>query len=108
MTVADVSPLARPEDEARRRADLLHSILEAFPHGVCVYGADHRVAMFNQAYTQVMAGAPLSIGEHLDDIIRRRAAAGEYGPGPVEDIISQQTAFDVTRPQMRKRRRSRN
>ena len=106
MTVAGVSPLVRAEDESRRRADLLHSILEAFPHGVCVYGADHRVAMFNQAYTQVMAGAPLSIGEHLDDIIRRRAAAGEYGPGPVEDIISQQTAFDVTRPQMRKRRRS--
>jgi len=105
MTVADISALARAEDEARRRADLLHSILEAFPHGVCVYGADHRLAMFNRAYTQVMAGAPLSIGEHLDDIIRKRAAAGEYGPGPVEDIISQQSAFDITRPQMRKRRR---
>ncbi len=105
MTVADISALARAEDESRRRADLLHSILEAFPHGVCVYGADHRLAMFNHAYTQVMAGAPLSIGEHLDDIIRKRAAAGEYGPGPVEDIISQQTAFDVSRPQMRKRRR---
>jgi signal transduction histidine kinase len=105
MTVADINALAQAESEARRRADLLQSILEAFPHGVCVYGADHRVAMFNRAYTQVMAGAPLSIGEHLDDIIRKRAAAGEYGPGPVEDIISQQSAFDVTRPQMRKRRR---
>jgi len=105
ITASDISALARAEDEARRRADLLHSILEAFPHGVCVYGADHRVAMFNHAYTQVMAGAPLSIGDHLEDIIRDRAAAGEYGPGSAEDIISQQTAFDVTRPQMRKRRR---
>jgi signal transduction histidine kinase len=105
ITVSDISALARAEDEARRRAGLLHSILEAFPHGVCVYGADHRVAMFNHAYTQVMAGAPLSIGEHLDDIIRKRAAAGEYGPGSVEEIISQQTAFDITRSQMRKRRR---
>ena len=66
----------RAEDEARRRATLLHSILEAFPHGVCVYGADHRVAMFNRAYTQVMTGAPLSIGDHLADVIRRRAAGG--------------------------------
>ncbi len=61
ITVADISALARAEDEARRRASLLHSILEAVPHGVCVYGADHRVAMFNRAYAQVMAGAPLSV-----------------------------------------------
>jgi signal transduction histidine kinase len=100
-----LSPLARAEDEARRRATLLHSIVEAFPHGVCVYGADHRVTMFNRAYTQVMAGAPLSIGDHLADVIRRRAAAGEYGPGDADEISAQQMAFDVTRPQARKRRR---
>ena len=52
LTVTDISPLVRAEDEARRRAALLHSILEAFPHGVCVYGADRRVAMFNRAYTR--------------------------------------------------------
>jgi signal transduction histidine kinase len=100
-----LSPLARAEDEARRRATLLHSIVEAFPHGVCVYGADHRVAMFNRAYTQVMAGAPLSIGDHLADVIRRRAAAGEYGPGDADEISAPQMAFDVTRPQARRRRR---
>ena len=105
MTITDISPLARAEDEARRRATLLHSILDAVPHGVCVYGADRRVAMFNRAYTHIMRGAPLSVGDHLVEVIRRRAAAGEYGPGPVEEIIGQQLAFDVTRPQMRKRRR---
>ncbi len=105
LTVTDISALARAEDEARRRATLLHSILEAFPHGVCVYGADRRVTMFNRAYTQVMTGAPLSIGDHLEDVIRRRAAAGEYGPGAADEIFAQQMAFDVTRPQMRKRRR---
>ena len=40
-------PLPPAEQEAYRRATLLQSILEAFPHGVCVYGADHRVTMFN-------------------------------------------------------------
>jgi len=105
LTVTDISALAKAEDDARRRATLLHSILEAFPHGVCVYGADRRVMMFNRAYTQVMAGAPLSVGDHLEDVIRRRAAAGEYGPGAADEIFAQQMAFDVTRPQIRKRRR---
>ena len=105
LTVTDVSPVARAEDDALRRATLLQSILEAFPHGVCVYGADRRVTMFNQAYTQVMAGAPLHVGDHLEDVIRRRATVGEYGPGAAAEVFAQQMAFDVTRPQMRKRRR---
>ncbi len=105
LTVTDVSPILRAEDDAIRRATLLQSILEAFPHGVCVYGEDRRVTMFNRAYLQVMAGAPLSVGDHLEDVIRRRAAAGEYGPGVADTIYAQQMAFDVTRPQIRKRRR---
>ncbi len=105
LTVTDISAVAGAEDEARRRATLLHSILDAFPHGICVYGADRRVSMFNKAYSQIMAGAPLNVGDHLDDVIRARAEAGEYGPGVTADIIAQQSAFDVTRPQARKRRR---
>ncbi len=105
LTVTDISLMAQAEDDARRRATLLHWILEAFPHGVCVYGPDYRVTMFNRAYSQVMSGAPLAIGDHLEEVIRRRAAAGEYGLGPPGDVFAQQMAFDVTRPQMRKRRR---
>jgi signal transduction histidine kinase len=105
VTVTDISKLARAEDEAQRRASLLDSILEAVPHGICVYGADRRVALFNRAYGQVMAGAPLQIGDHLSEVIRRRSHAGEYGRGRPEDIYIQQMAFDITRPQMRRRRR---
>lgn len=100
-----MAPLPPAEQEAHRRATLLQSILEAFPHGVCVYGADHRVAMFNRAYAQVMEGAPLNIGDRLEDVIRHRAEAGEYGPGTIDEIVAQQMFFDVTRPQVRKRRR---
>ncbi len=103
--MTDTGPPADAGHEAHKRAALLRSILEAFPHGVCVYGADRRVAMFNRAYTEVMRGAPLNIGDRLEDVIRRRAAAGEYGPGDVDEIIAQQMSFDVTRPQVRKRRR---
>ena len=105
MAVTDISPLAGAEDEARRRAAMLHSIVDAIPHGVCVYGADRRVTMFNPAYSQVMSGAPLHIGDRLEDVIRRRAEAGEYGAGDPTQIFLQQMAFDVTRPQSRKRRR---
>jgi PAS domain-containing protein len=61
MTVTDISGLARAEGDARRRATLLDAILERIPHGICVYGADRRVSMFNRAYTEVMAGAPLQV-----------------------------------------------
>jgi signal transduction histidine kinase len=105
MTVTDIGAPVRAEGEARRRATLLDAILERIPHGICVYGADRRVSMFNRAYTEVMAGAPLLLGDHLEAVIRRRAEAGEFGPGRSEDIVRQQMAFDIGRPQMRRRQR---
>ena len=105
MVVTDITPLARAEDESSRRARALDAILEAIPHGVCVYGADHRVTMFNRTYLQAMSGAPVAIGDHRLDVIRRRAAAGEYGAGTAENIAAEQASFDVARAQMRRRRR---
>jgi signal transduction histidine kinase len=105
MAISSISPLVRAEEEARGRAGMLQSIVDAIPHGIAVYSADRHVVMFNRAYTDVMSGAPLAVGDHLLDVIRRRAAAGEYGAGDPEQIALQQMAFDVTRPQNRKRRR---
>jgi signal transduction histidine kinase len=105
VMVTDISQLARAESEAQRRARLLNSILEAVPHGICVYGADRRVSLFNHAYGQVMAGAPLQVGDHITDVIHRRAEAGEYGQGEPDSVYAQQMAFDISRPQMRRRRR---
>ena len=103
ITVNDISALAQAEGELRRRAGLLHSILENIPHGICVYGPDQRLTMINQAYHRIMRGAPLVVGDHLEDIIRRRALAGEYGPGDVATIIATELAHDVTRLQARRR-----
>ena len=105
VTIADISAVARAEGEARVRADLLDSILDNVPHGICVYGPDRRVAMFNRAYVQIMDGAPLAIGDHLDLVIRRRADAGEYGPGDSAEVFAEQRIHDIGRPQMRRRRR---
>ena len=105
MTAIDISPLATAEDEARRRARMLDTLLASIPQGVCVYGPDRRVRMFNRAYVEVMADAPVSIGDTLEEVIRRRAAAGEYGAGAPNEVFAQQMAFDIARRQMRRRRR---
>jgi signal transduction histidine kinase len=105
ITLNDISALARAEDEARQRARLLDSILEAIPHGICVYSPARRVSMFNASYSQIMTGAPVLADEHADDIIRRRAEVGEYGPGDTSEVFAAQTAFDLSRPQTRRRRR---
>lgn len=105
MSVVDISQLASAEDEAVRRAAMLDSILDNIPHGVCVYGPHRRVTMFNPAYTEIMQGAPLTVGDHLEEIIRRRADAGEYGPGAPDEVFARQMAHDIGRPQARRRRR---
>ena len=43
MAVTDITPLARAEDESSRRRARAGCHPGAIPHGVCVYGADHRV-----------------------------------------------------------------
>jgi signal transduction histidine kinase len=103
MTANDVSALVGAEDEARRRAQMLDSILDRIPHGICVYGPDRRVSMFNRAYTEIMSGVPLTVGDHLEDIIRHRAARGEYGPGNPEAIYEREMQRFITGPQVRRR-----
>ncbi len=84
---------------------MLDSILASIPHGVCVYGADRRVIMFNRAYTEIMKGAPVALGESVEEVIRRRAASGEFGSADPEEITREQMGFDLSRPQFRRRRR---
>jgi signal transduction histidine kinase len=103
ISINDITPQARAEDEASRRARLLDLVLLNVPHGICVYGPDHRVAMFNDTYNRVMEGAPLQIGDLLAEVIQRRAASGEYGEGPPDTVFAEQMAHNVARPQMRRR-----
>ena len=105
ITVADVSPLVRAEDEARRRAAVLDNILRQVPHGIVVYGPDRQVTMVNDAYNAVMAGATVAVGDAHEAVLRRRAAAGEYGDEPVAQRLRAHMATDMTVPHMRRRRR---
>ena len=78
LEVSDITALKRAEDEATRRAVLLNGVLAALPHGVCMYGPDGRVAMFNEAYARIMDGAEVRLGDHIDEVCERRVAQGEY------------------------------
>ncbi|NMJ40311.1 PAS domain-containing protein [Roseomonas sp. JC162] len=102
----DVTDLSRAEHDAGRRAAILDGVLEALPQGVCVWGPDSRVAMFNTAYTRLMEGAPLQVGDTLWDVIRRRAEAGEYGAGEAEALYAREMARDLSQPQARRRLRA--
>ena len=101
----DITALKHAEDEARGRAAMLQAVVSALPHGICVYGPDRRLTMANEAYAHIMDGAPIAIGDHLDDIVRRRAEAGEFGPGDPAEIARVQLAFSPTRSRASQRLR---
>jgi len=81
MTVLDISAQAEAEEEVRRRAALLHSVIAHMPSGVAVYDSTHHLALTNAAYRTVMHGAAGVVGEHDSDLVRRQAELGEFGPG---------------------------
>lgn len=106
LTVNDITARATAEEDSRRRARLLSSVLEAVPHGICVYGADRRVAVMNQTYIDVMDAADIRPGDRLADIQDRRAASGEYEGDPAAaDLAETIKAIDVSRPHMWRRQR---
>jgi signal transduction histidine kinase len=104
MTVEDVTPLRRAEDEARHRAAALRGVLAALPFGICVYDAGQRLTIVNDAYQRILKGAELRVGDHLLDICLAREAAGEYPPGVTgEEVYRQQFEFS---PEPRQRIRA--
>lgn len=81
LTVADITPLWRAEDEARRRAGLLDSILQQLPHGVAVYGPDLRVRLVNDVFQHILPAAPVAAGDTQASVLARRADAYPTAPG---------------------------
>ncbi len=102
VEVTDITALKRAEDEARRRATVLDGVLTALPHGVCVYGPDRRVQMFNGAYTRMMGTTPVQVGERLDDVVARRLAAGEYDEATAAAVLARYEPGPATLPVMRR------
>ncbi len=103
ITASDITALTRAEDEARGRAATLDAMLAYLPHGVTVFDRSGIVTMVNPAYRRIMEGAPIAVGDRFADVIRRRAEAGEYGGGGIEEVIAREVARDLSLPQRRRR-----
>ena len=99
----DVTALHRAEEAARNRAALLDGVLRALPHGICVYGPDMRVALFNDAYGRIMEGSPIAIGEHMDEIAARRLAQGEFTAAYLADARARLAEIETPREAVRER-----
>ena len=94
-------PPARDGVSAARLAE----ILESLPQGILVFGPDRRLVLVNRAYARVVPGTAAAPGDHFEDLVRQGIAAGEYGPGDPEVMLARYLAYDMTRPQTRRRRR---
>jgi signal transduction histidine kinase len=88
LEATDITALKRAEDEAKRRAAVLDGVLAALPLGVCVYGPDRRVRMFNAAYARMMGSAGVAVGDSLDEMVARRLAHGEYDEATAERVLA--------------------
>ncbi len=95
--VTDITKEREAVQEAQRRVALQDALLEALPVGVAVYGPDRVLRYINPAYNIIFASTPAQVGEHLRDILVRRAQAGEFGPGDLEAQVALRLAR-VTQP----------
>lgn len=98
LEVTDVTARQNAEDEARRRAALLDSILDALPTAVTVFDAGLRVTMVNRANRALLSAVDVSVGDRLEDIVRRHAKRGAFGDRPVEAVLAEDIAFRTGGP----------
>lgn len=96
---------AEAQAELEQRAALTDSIVDHVPLGISVYGPDRTVRLVNAAYTRIMDGAPIAVGDTIDQIIDRRAKAGEYGDGDPAERAAEQRGRSRAMLQVRRRRR---
>jgi len=70
--------------------DLLQSTLENVRQGISVFDRDLRLACWNRQFRDLIDLPPslTRVGVSLEEIVRFKAARGEYGPGDIEKIVA--------------------
>jgi len=80
----DITPI-------REQAGTLQAMIENFPGGIALIDRDHRLAASNKLY-RTLLDLPewlfSSPRPPLETLVRFRAKRGDYGPGPVEDVVA--------------------
>ena len=83
VSLTDVTPLARAEAEAKRRAEILGVMLGNIRHGIVLFDKSGRLVASN-AKLREMLGLPddaLIPGAHMHDMVNALLVRGEYGEG---------------------------
>jgi diguanylate cyclase (GGDEF)-like protein/PAS domain S-box-containing protein len=81
----DITPI-------REQADTLQVMIDNFPGGIALIDRDYRLAGSNKLYGSLL-DMPQSLFEEprppLEKLVRFRAARGDYGPGPLEQVVTE-------------------
>ncbi len=69
--------------------DLLHSALDQVRHGLSVFDKDMKLICWNRQFREMLSLPPElgRVGVPLDQILRTCAERGDFGPGPVDELI---------------------
>jgi PAS domain S-box-containing protein len=90
-TLQDVTAARAMREELRRSNTVLQSILDNLPCGLSVFDGELRLIAHNQQFRSLLDlpdtlfSNPVTL---FEDIMRNNAARGEYGPGPVEEVVA--------------------
>ncbi|WP_275096093.1 PAS-domain containing protein [Sedimenticola hydrogenitrophicus] len=106
----DITERKRAEQEAKRYATYLDTVLNTLPQGVTVIDENLDLVLWNQRFVDVLELPPELIheGARLEDVIRYNAEQGEYGEvdpeAKVREVVDLALRFEPhrlerTRPQ---------
>jgi len=87
----DITERKRAEQEAKRYATYLDTVLNALPQGVTVIDENLEVVLWNQRFLGILGLPPdlMHAGVRLEDVIRYNAEQGEYGAVDPEEKVRQ-------------------
>jgi len=87
----DITERKRAEQEAKRYATYLDTVLNTLPQGVTVIDEKLDLVLWNQRFMEVLGLPPdlLRAGVRLEDVIRYNAEHGEYGAVDPEAKVRQ-------------------
>ena len=90
----DITSLKRQQLEVAHQELVLRTTVENIVQGLCVFDRRHRLILWNRNWLSLLQ-LPAEfgrIGLPLAEVVRWRAARGDYGRGDVDDIVAYRMA----------------
>ena len=86
----DITYLKQQQLEAAHQELMLRTTVENIVQGLCLFDAEGRLAVWNRNWLNLLRLPErfASAGTPLAEIVRWRAARGDYGPGNIDRIIA--------------------